>query len=68
MRHYAALAIPDVPPPHDAERETAAPGRRFPQTRDREADYFTPCISRWINGAISSSSTPAPISSQKPMV
>ena len=30
--------------------------------------YFTPCISRWISGAIRNSSTPGITSAQKPKV
>ncbi len=30
--------------------------------------HFTPCIKRWINGAIRNSATPAPTSAQKPKV
>src|SRR6185437_625274 len=50
-------------------RLTAAPqGGRWrppPCAEPSMARYFTPCISRFTSGAISSSSTPAPSSSQK---
>jgi hypothetical protein len=33
-----------------------------------KGDYFTPCISLLISGAIRNSTTPAPIRDQKPKV
>ena len=54
-------------------KKKGAPGALFPRaggpaqpTLDRP--YFTPCISRWISGAIRNSSTPHPSSAQNPKV
>gem|GEM_PF-5346600 len=60
------------------ERKTAAEAavlRRIPHRRpsgpggaSSRRNYLTPCMRRWINGAIRNRKAPAPISTQKPKV
>ena len=52
--------------PKMADAKTAAEAAVF--RFDALDDYFTPCISFWINGAIRNSATPPMIRIQKPWV